>query len=61
MQNMCNQSEIVLWHYTIVVAQELKIDSSYKQTLILGLFFNVVDSLDIVLPCKQPKYVTLEY
>ena len=39
MQNMCNQSEIVLWHYTIVVAQELKIDSSYKQTLILGLFF----------------------
>ena len=24
MQNMCNQSVVVLWHYTIVVTPELK-------------------------------------
>ena len=40
MQNMCNQSVAVLWHYTIIVITlELKIDFSYIKILIFDLFF----------------------
>ena len=67
MQNMHNESVIVLWHYTvIVVTSGLKTDFSYIKTLTFDLFFflmvfNAIDSLDIVSSSKQPKYVTLEY
>ena len=64
-QNICNQSVAVLWHYTIIiVTPELKTDFSYIKTLIFDLFlmvFNAIDSPDIVSSSKQPKYVTLEY
>ena len=59
---MRNQSVAVLRHYTIiVVTQDLKIDFSYIKILISVCLFNVIDSPDIVLSSKQPKYVTLEY
>ena len=66
MQNMRNQSVAVLWHYTIIiVTPELKTDFSYTKTLISDLFFkwffNAIDSPNIVLSSKQPKYVTLKY
>ena len=34
MQNMHNQSVVVLWHYTIIVTPELKTDFFYIKTLI---------------------------
>ena len=41
MQNMRNQSVVVLWHYTImVVTPDLKTDFSYIKTLIFDLLFN---------------------
>ena len=40
MQNMRNQSVVVLWYYTIIVATpESKTDFSYIKTLIFDLFF----------------------
>ena len=41
MQNIRNQSVVVLWHYTIIVVNpELKTDFFYIKTLIFDLFFN---------------------
>ena len=58
MQNMHNQSVVVLWHYTITVkAAELKTYPFYIKTSILDLFFvfNAIDSPDIISSNKQPK------